>query len=388
MLRELRRWGGRVRDSLLYGRRNRRLAAEAAAMRGGWIEAAADALPPLPDAGPATVEVHTMCGTGQVLMGIWSSYSLMRFLPGARLVVHDDGTLARADVERWRRAIPGLAVIAPEAARAATAAHLARFPHVRDWSLAYHFGPKLGGFQAALRSDRLIDADTDTLTLAAPTAALDCLDAPGLRLAWNRDSRSHYAYPERMLREILGDALPGPLPEALNGGFMVMDRLAEADWATTEAALVRFAADPRADPLRYWMHQTLIAILAARLGDAARPLPEAYEVHHGPTRPDAAMRHYVGNPGVRPRFFTEGVPAMIRNARALGQLPARFALDAVPYDGPPPSVAASPEGGETRPRGLPAQPSARSRSAVGTADGSASWRRTARSAAAMRRARR
>jgi hypothetical protein len=331
MLRDVRRWGGRVRDSLLYGRENRRLAEAAAAMRAGWIEAAADALPPLPDAGPATVEVHTLCGTGQVLMGVWSSYSLMRFLPGARLVVHDDGTLTRADVERWRRPVPRLRVIPREEGRAAAAAHLARFPHARDWSLAHSLGLKLGGFHTAPgATDRWLEADTDTLTLSVPQAALDCLETPGLRLAWNRDPKSHYSYPDSLLREVLDGVLAGPLPEGLNSGYMVTDRMTEADWSAIEAALARFAADPRIDPLRYWMDQTLVAIRAAGYGDAAQPLPEAYDVHYGPLRPGAAMRHYVGNPRVRPRFFTEGVPAMIRNARALGHLPAGFAADAVP----------------------------------------------------------
>jgi hypothetical protein len=329
MLRDVRRWGGRVRDSLLYGRENRRLAEAAAAMRAGWIEAAADALPPLPDAGPATVEVHTLCGTGQVPMGVWSSYSLMRFLPGARLVVHDDGTLTRADVERWRRPVPRLRVIPREEGRAAAAAHLVRFPHARDWSLAHRVGAKLGGFKT-LGGDRRIEADTDTLTLSAPKAALDGLDDPGLRLAWNRDLKSHYAYSPSLLQEVLGDALAGPLPEGLNSGFMAADRMTEADWAAVEAALACLEADPRTDPLLFWMEQTLIAILAAALGDAARPLPEAYDVHYGPTRPGTAVRHYVGVPRIRPRFFTEGVPAMIRNARALGHLPAGFAADAVP----------------------------------------------------------
>jgi hypothetical protein len=188
MLRAWRRRAGQMRDSLLYGRENRRLADEAAAMQAGWIQAATDALPPLPDCGAVTVEVHTLCGTGQVLMGIWSSYSLMCFVPGARLVVHDDGTLTRADLARWQRPVPRLRVIGREEGRAAVKAHLARFPHARDWSLAHSLGLK----------------------------------------------------------------------------------------------------------------------------------------------PGAVMRHYVGTPRVRPRFFADGIPAVIRSARALGHVPADFAADAVP----------------------------------------------------------
>ena len=329
-LRDLRRTLGRVRDSVLYGRRDRRLAAAADAARTGWIATATERLAPLPPPSGAAVEMHTLCGEKQATMGIWSSWSLLRFLPQGRLVVHSDGSLTEPTVELWRRAVPGLRLVGPEESDAAMAARLGAFPRVLDWSRRYHFGRKLGGFYSTTATPRQAEIDTDTLTFRPPEALVASLAPGGLRMTWNRDERDCYAYPPPLLAEVLGDLLPAPLPPRLNGGYMTSFAFGDDEWATLEAALERLERDPRTDPLRYWMHQTLLAIVADRLGDGAGPLPDAYDVHGGPTAPDAIMRHYVGVPGVRPRFFAEGVAMVVRDARRRGQLPADFARDAVP----------------------------------------------------------
>jgi hypothetical protein len=171
-----------------------------------------------------------MCGEGQALMGIWASYSLMRFLADARLVVHSDGTLTRATVERWSRAVPGLRIVTRDEGARATAARLAGFPKVLDWSTTYHFGAKLGPFYSVGATERLIDMDTDTLTLAEPAEVLACLGSERWRLAWNRDEKSHYAYPAALLQDVLGERI-GPLPECLNGGYMVAFKLGDPNGA-------------------------------------------------------------------------------------------------------------------------------------------------------------
>jgi hypothetical protein len=105
---------------------------------------------------------------------------------------------------------------------------------------------------------------------------------------------------------------------------MASYRFEDDDWALFDELIARLRADTRTDALRYWVHQTLIAGLASTLGGAASGLPAAYDVHQGPTRPDAIMRHYVGNPGIRPRFFTEGIPIVVQSAAEAGQLPAKY----------------------------------------------------------------
>lgn len=323
MMREIKRRLGLARDAVLYGRRDARLKSGAEAAR-AWIEPAAEILPPLPPSpADAVVEAHVMCGEGQALMGIWSTWSLLRFAPDVALTVHSDGSLSDGAIARWRRVVPGLRVVGREEGLAAAERHLARFPRTLAWTRDYHFGLKLGGYYGIAGAPRLIEADTDTLTFRPPTELLDAIADDGRLMAWNRDERSAYAYARDLLAEVVG----GPartMPDRLNAGYMASFALEDPDWRVIEGALERLSADPRTDPLRYWTHQTLLALVASARGDAAGPLSQTYDVHGGPTRPDAVMRHYTGNPGIRPRFFTEGVGAVIADAKRRGQIPADF----------------------------------------------------------------
>jgi hypothetical protein len=319
-VQKLRRHLVRARDEFLHGRQNRELARQATEVRHQWMDATARRLPPLTEASDhPSVEVHTTCGEAQSGMGLWSSWSLMRFLPGARLVVHSDGSLTPDTIDVWSSMAPGAKFVSREENLDRMQQRFAAFPRIRAWSETYHFGMKIGGVYSVAESETVLEIDTDTLTLRHPETLRAVLEDPGLRVAWNNDMVRCYAYPEPLLREIAGPGL-GPLPERLNGGYMIVRLPQDEDWAFMDWVLKRMEADPRTDPLRYWMHQTLWALLAARIGPGARPLPAAFDIHAGPTRPGSAMRHYVGDPGIRPRFFTEGVPSLIQDARVRGQL--------------------------------------------------------------------
>lgn len=316
---------GRWRDALRHGRENGRVAAEAAALRALWIDAAATALPPLPQTPERPeIEVHCTSGESHSAMGLWAAWSLMRFLPRARFVLHDDGSITPETRARWTRLLPGLRICSREEGQAATAALLADArPRVLDWTRSYHYGNKLGAVQALARTSRIIEIDTDVLVFEKPEALIDAVGDPGLGVVWNRDVSYAYSYPEPALRAALGPLL-GPLPDRLNSGLTMLECFTPDEWDLLEQALTRLERDPGTDPLRYWMQQTLHAIVASRRGARARPLPVAYDVYQGPTRPGAIARHFVGNPRTRPRFFTEGVPTLVRAARRAGHLPADF----------------------------------------------------------------
>lgn len=334
IIREVRRKLGALRDEALYGAETRRVAAEAARMRAEWIDAAARVLTPMPSVslpGPVPVEVHCTAGEAHSGMGLWAGWSLMRFLPGARFVLHDDGTLTPATRAVWERVLPGLRILGVAEGQEATQALLEDpAPRVLDWTRHYHFGNKLGAVQALTRAPRLIEMDSDVLILQRPDDLLAALDDPALSMLWNRDERYAYAYPEALLREVLGPLFPGPLPDRLNGGLTLIRPFDAEEWRFLDAVLLALEADPRTDPHRYWMQQTLHALVAARRGAGARPLSRGYDIYNGPMRPGSVARHFVGNPRTRPRFFTEGVPALIRSARAAGHLPADFAADHAP----------------------------------------------------------
>lgn len=318
---------GLLRDALLYSRLRRRLAARAETMRAAWIDAAARRLPALPEAprDPA-VEVHCTSGEAQATMGLFASWSLMRFLPEARFVLHSDGSLSAETIETWESMLPGMRMVFPDAAEAAMEVELASAPYVLRWCRDYHFGAKLGSVHCLAEAPRIVEMDTDVLVLSDPAALHEALaQANGMR--WNQDHQYTYAYPEVLLVKTLGDLI-GPLPDRLNSGFLLSPRNGSEQWSLLEEILKRLWSDPRIDPLRYWMQQTLVACLASRMppGTAAS-LPAGYEIHMGPTQPGTIVRHFVGNPGVRPRFFTEGVPLLIADAKARGHLPTDFAPD-------------------------------------------------------------
>lgn len=327
MLSKLRKRAGAWRSALVDGPTNRRLAEQAQRQRAAWIDAAAWDLPPLQPAPAApadvAVEVHSLCGEAQVSMGLWASWSLLRFLPDARFVLHSDGSLTPDTITRWRTILPGMRVLDRPESLATMERELADFPRVLAWSRAYHFGFKLGGVQCSVAAPKLIELDTDVIVLRRPDALRAAVDDPTCTLSWNVGQQYSYGYPEALLHEVLGPLLKR-LPERLNGGLVVGTPLDRGDWAHLEACLERLDADPRIDPLRYWMQQTLAAFVADRRGAGARPLPRGYTIYSGPMRADTVTRHFVGNPGVRPRFFTEGVPALIADAKARGQLPADF----------------------------------------------------------------
>jgi hypothetical protein len=257
--------------------------------------------------------MHMMCGERQATMGLWASWSTLRFFPGARLVIHSDGSLSNESTFAWQRMAPGTRIVSREENLEAMQRRFATFPRLHDWSRSYHFGLKIGGFYSVAEADVLLEIDSDTLTLRKPEALLEFLGNPGKRLAWNEDLKPCYAYPEDILRENLGASM-GTMPKRLNAGYMMVRRPTDTDWTFLETSLEKLSQDPRVDVLRFWMHQTLWALLASRMGSAAEPLPPTYAVHDGPTRAGTVMRHYVGTPGIRPRFFTEGVTTLISSA--------------------------------------------------------------------------
>ncbi|MGR3540524.1 MAG: hypothetical protein ACU0BS_03745 [Hasllibacter sp.] len=324
-IREFRRHAGRWRDRLIHGRRDRRLAREAERV-GAALAPLLGELPPTP-APPRSggCEVHMLCGEGQAVMGRLASWSLLRFGGGLRLVVHSDGTLDPRTAEGWRATVPGMRIARPEESLAAARATLAGHPRVLDWTERYHFGAKLGGFYGLARSDRLIELDSDVLTFARPDALLEAVADPRPTMAWNRDQIYAYAHPAAVLERVLGDLVPRGLPDRLNAGYLASFRFGPATWDRLETALERLDRDPRTDPLRFWTHQTLLAVVAAGPeAAAAGPLPPIYDMHRGPTRPHAPMRHYPGAPGTRPRFFVEGVRRIVEEGLESGALPAAF----------------------------------------------------------------
>ena len=46
------------------------------------------------------------------------------------------------------------------------------------------------------------------------------------------------------------------------------------------------------------------------------PFGPEYQIYRGRTKADTVVRHYVGIPAIRPRYYLEGVPLLLEQAKS------------------------------------------------------------------------
>jgi hypothetical protein len=264
-------------------------------------------LRPLPAAGPFDVEVHMLCGRNHLDMGILASWSLLRFLPGASLHVFSDGTLDEATFSLWREIVPNAVLISQqEGVERVTDAIASRYPRLHDWWRRDWCGTHVVGMHLFGRSEKLIVMDADVLCFQRPDELLADLAVSGPIHRWNRDVRTSYSAGPALLKSITGL----DLPEALNAGFQLTTRYTGREFGHLEKMLGLIASDGRVDPNHLWSSQTYCALCAA-ISPNAKPWPDSYAVTLGTTTDSTVVRHFVGIPRVRPRFFPEGLPRLV-----------------------------------------------------------------------------
>lgn len=255
------------------------------------------------------VEVHMLCGRDQYDMGIAASWSLMRFLPGAVLYLHSDGTLEDSHVAQWRQVIEALEFVPKDDAdKRVREELLPELPLLSTWRDTNWAAYQLTDYSLFGDSRVIISCDSDVLCLREPTYLLDHLATPAM--LWNEDVRTSYSLPAADISEVT----QLPVPPRLNCGFGVMPRVSRSDLEEVEQALRLLLDVPGFDLNHMWSSQTYVALVAARQ-KGARALPADYSVYYGRTRPETVVRHYVGVPSVRSRFFDEGLPMLIEQSR-------------------------------------------------------------------------
>lgn len=254
-----------------------------------------------------------LSGHAQADMGVWASWSVLRFLPEARLCVHSDGTLTEADRARWARVVPGARFVSRAEADALCAARLRpRFALLRRWRDAHLLALKLVDGHLLAEADHVLVMDTDVLCFQPPTLVEQCV-AGRDGSVWMTDMHWSYLALPRVLHEALGMTVA---PQ-VNSGFWLAPRAGEADWAMMSWALHCLRNDGRCDWAHAWAEQTMTGIWLS-MRDGGRPLPRTYAVVPGRTPREQVVHHYVGTRTVRPRFFTEGVCRLRRQLREQG----------------------------------------------------------------------
>jgi hypothetical protein len=113
MIQQIRKRLGRVKCLLIDELPYRNATQSIAGIREEYRQLLAR-IPPVSGGGGEDVEVHMLCGTGGADMGMWASWSLMRYFPAGTLILHSDGSLTADDLQPWRRLIPNLVHVTKE----------------------------------------------------------------------------------------------------------------------------------------------------------------------------------------------------------------------------------------------------------------------------------
>jgi hypothetical protein len=264
-------------------------------------------LPPLPCEGQSGPEVHMMCGKAHVDMGIWASWSLLRFLPGSSLYLHSDGSLNETDLESWRRVIPNLVLIVKEDSDLRVKQVFnSRFPLLLEWRSRQFYSTKFIDFHLHGSSDRIILLDSDVLCFDRPTELINGLDASEPPFLWHEDDGNYYIAPTPVLKQ----STDIDVTERVNSGFMLTKRWQDNDLEFFEQVLQKLQ-NHSLSIFHYWAEQTLYAMSANRHCVAA-VLSKKYSVYFGKTRRNSIIRHYAGIAKLRPRYYTEGIPMLLK----------------------------------------------------------------------------
>jgi hypothetical protein len=264
-------------------------------------------LHPLANENRSDIEVHMLCGYRDIDMAVVASWSFLRFFPGARLFLHEDGTIKENDIALWRRVVPTIEFISSATGNELAAKALHGLPSLRLIHAAHHLARKLVDVHLVGRSHKLILLDSDVLCFNYPVQVYQCLGSIDFSYAWNQDIRNCYVTSPGRLRVIAGH----PVANRVNTGFAVIPRLGAADFRFLETIA---NAISNLGHRHHWLEQTLYAFLASRNPESG-PLGREYNVTAGRSDEAQIVRHYVGSATIRPLFFLEGVARLERQVQ-------------------------------------------------------------------------
>jgi hypothetical protein len=209
---------------------------------------------------------------------------------------------------RFRRFFPDIRFVLPEDGRRWVERRLAgsEFDYLRAFR-EHMFGPKVLQTHMSERARTVVLMDTDVVFFRRPDELLEMCFAPeGPELMSFREE-CPWASVVASVEEI--ESCCGERVELeLNAGMVAMRRFGDEQFRFLERMLRSFKPEWRA---HYFADTVLLALTAGRFG--WRPLPGTYKIGFAEWTPDTAAFHYVSNKGVRPRFFNEALPAVIRS---------------------------------------------------------------------------
>jgi hypothetical protein len=293
-------------DFLVFNRRMKHSMRQRAVYRSRLAD-----LAPLPEPTDCQCEVHMLCGKRDLDMGIWASWSLMRFFAGrSRLFVHSDGSLCDDDMQQWKSIVRGTVLITTqEADQAADNALGRQCPTLLAWrsrNFRRTNTAQVVDFHLFGNSKRILLMDSDVLCFKDPVEVKLAMENAHLCYRWCQDLLSAYGAPLEVLESVAGAAVPGKLCN----GFLLAPRFSLADFIRLESLVATIHTRNLMDFDHYWCTQAYYALMAPTFADC-KPFSEPYSNRLGNAPNEVVLRHYVGIKRVRYRYFTEGLPRLL-----------------------------------------------------------------------------
>ena len=267
---------------------------------------------PLDIPAKSEIEMHTMCGHGQVTMGIWALFSILRYAEGKiALTIHSDGSITPADVARLEQFFPNVRISQPGEARQWAEKRFAgsRYDYLRSLRFNHYLGAKTTDTHMSEHAKVVVMMDTDILFFRRPVEVFEQIA---------KVTQDHRVTSFGDLSDWIGTfakkedveaACGSEVRSRFNFGMVVFPRFDDREFGMLERILRSFRPEWRA---HYFADQLCLSVLVAELGWNELPL-HLYQLGSDPEAPDPTSVHYISDRKVRPRFFLEGLPRVIRS---------------------------------------------------------------------------
>jgi hypothetical protein len=239
--------------------------------------------------GEAELEVHTLVGHDSTVLYLLAIKSLHRHVPSARVLIHDDGTLTRADRLLLGFHVRGARLIAKRLADALVARRLLRYPALLRARADNVRLCQIVDYHVLADAEHVVGMDSDIAFLARPETVLAWAQAgpraPSILYSPERDPRGPHWIPALMPAV--------PYVADLCCGFVCVRRRQ----FFAPAALERLVATVPDQILagRRFVTQMLYSLMAARPGQSAvslGPLYESGRLRWLPDSPERVLCHY------------------------------------------------------------------------------------------------
>jgi hypothetical protein len=247
-------------------------------------------------------EIHILTSKEDWLNLVWTLKSFY-VASGRRyaLCIHEDGSLADAELAALGEHFPAARIIRRADADAKVAESLRDFPRSLQFRNTNLLAPKIFDFVIFLQSDRMGVFDSDLLFFAEPKIYLQRIEDPAyLRNTFNADVGHAYTVDPSAVRPLIGH----DLTRLVNSGLGLVHR-DSIRWDWTE----EFLALPGILAGHFWrIEQTLFALCSSRYG--VELLPDEYALNLEPGIGARCFRHYNGV--IRHLMYGEGIARLAK----------------------------------------------------------------------------